>query len=375
MKKKQFLVHSIIMGLIRLLLAITFIYSIYSSRPLIQIISLLALVVTFLPWFLKEIFNVQVPAQLEILYILFIYGLLVTADTKGFFGNFVGLDILLTLTASIALGFIGLSIIHVLYKRKRINANPAFASFVIFSFTVAATTIWEFFEFTLDLILSTNLQKSLIDTMQDISVSILGGLLVAIAGLYYIKAGKSPLVSSFISEKIEKNLWILGPKKIIDPKIKILDLISTGENERIEFKSSFRTNLHTNEFDKRMELSILKTIAAFLNSKGGNLLVGVDDSGNLLGLKKDNFESNDKLRLHFTNLIKSHIGNEFIPFIKFEIIKIKEKEILLITTTPSKKQVFLKLDGGEEFYVRHGPSSVKLQGSSLVEYIKNKFDN
>jgi predicted HTH transcriptional regulator len=127
------------------------------------------------------------------------------------------------------------------------------------------------------------------------------------------------------------------------------------------------------EFDKRMELGILKTLTAFLNAKGGNLLVGVDDQGNILGLNQDNFENDDKLGLHVTNLIKSHIGNEFLPFIKFELIKVKDKKILMITATESKTRVFLKSSGEENFYVRNGPSSVKLQGSSLVDYINNKF--
>jgi predicted HTH transcriptional regulator len=35
------------------------------------------------------------------------------------------------------------------------------------------------------------------------------------------------------------------------------------------------------------QLAILKTIAAFMNSEGGTLIVGVDDSGNILGVEKD----------------------------------------------------------------------------------------
>ncbi|MCH7850975.1 MAG: ATP-binding protein [Nanoarchaeota archaeon] len=374
MKKRQFTAHFIILNLMRFILILTFIYSLVSNSPLIQIISLIALAVTFIPWLLKELFGLEIPSMVEIIYILFIYGLLVTGETKGFFQGLWGLDILMTLTASVTLGFVGLSIIHILYKRKRINANPAFAALVIFTFTVAMGSLWELFEFTLDALLNTSLQKGLIDTMQDLAVNILGGLLVAIHGFHYIKTGKSPLVSLFISKKIEENLWLLGPRKITDPKIKILDLIDTGENYQIEFKSTFRTNLHTKEFDKRMELGILKTLSAFLNTRGGNLLVGVDNDGNLLGLKQDNFESDDKLSLHVTNLIKSHIGNEFVPFIKFELVQIKDKKILLMTVTESKKQVFLKIDGVEEFYIRNGPSSVKLAGNSLVDYIKYKFE-
>jgi predicted HTH transcriptional regulator len=39
--------------------------------------------------------------------------------------------------------------------------------------------------------------------------------------------------------------------------------------------------------DTTLALSIVKTIAAFMNTDGGNLVVGVDDKSNILGIEKD----------------------------------------------------------------------------------------
>ena len=39
----------------------------------------------------------------------------------------------------------------------------------------------------------------------------------------------------------------------------------------------------------------------------------------------------------------------------------------------SKKQVFLKNGKEEKFYARNGSSTVELLGSSLIDYINNKF--
>ena len=64
-------------------------------------------------------------------------------------------------------------------------------------------------------------------------------------------------------------------------------LIKRGENEKIEFKSTLRINLHTKEQDKKVENSVLKTIVAFLNSEGGTLLIGVSDCGEIIGIEKD----------------------------------------------------------------------------------------
>jgi hypothetical protein len=92
----------------------------------------------------------------------------------------------------------------------------------------------------------------------------------------------------------------------------IEDLIKNGESFQLEFKSTLRWNLHTNCEDQKMEHSVLKSIVAFLNTDGGTLLVGVDDKGEPLGIKADKFPNEDKYLLHFTNLINSRIGKEYI---------------------------------------------------------------
>ena len=83
-------------------------------------------------------------------------------------------------------------------------------------------------------------------------------------------------------------------------QISTKELIEQGENDQVEFKSTLRWNLYTQAKDKAMEKAILKTIAAFMNSSGGTLLVGVADDGSLLGLKQDNFANHDKLLLYLS---------------------------------------------------------------------------
>jgi predicted HTH transcriptional regulator len=182
------------------------------------------------------------------------------------------------------------------------------------------------------------------------------------------------VISSLISKLVERNPKIFKSKGMIDiPAEKIKKLINEGEHKGLEFKSTLRTNLHTNQVDKRMEHSVLKTIVAYLNSHGGTLLVGVDNDGNILGTEKDKFDNRDKLHLHFTNMLKNHVGSEFLPFIKFDLIQIGNRSVLRVDCDRSEKHVFLKLGDEEEFYIRNGPSSMKLSGSSLVDYIQHQF--
>ena len=67
----------------------------------------------------------------------------------------------------------------------------------------------------------------------------------------------------------------------------IAEVAQMGESGRLEFKSSARVNLRTGKRDDVIETVAAKTVAAFLNSRGGTLLLGVDDAGRLIGLGPD----------------------------------------------------------------------------------------
>jgi len=150
-------------------------------------------------------------------------------------------------------------------------------------------------------------------------------------------------------------------------------LIQTGENAKLEFKSTLRWNVEAKRIGKEIEHGTLKTIVAYLNTDGGTLLIGVQDDGSILGLDLDKFSNDDKCLLHMANLINDKIGKQFIGLIQFGIRTISNKKILRVDCRPSSTPVFLKNNGAEEFYVRSGPSSVQLSTSQFHEYSKKHF--
>ncbi len=153
---------------------------------------------------------------------------------------------------------------------------------------------------------------------------------------------------------------------------RLLDLISQGEGEQLEFKSTLRWNLETGQPGKEIEFVIVKTIAAFLNTDGGILLVGVGDDGAVLGMDADGFQSDDKCLLHLNNMFKRHIGLEYAGCIRFELCPLAGKKILVVECLRSEQPIFFKHQGNEEFYIRVGPGSRKLSPSEVLEYMKNR---
>ncbi len=149
-------------------------------------------------------------------------------------------------------------------------------------------------------------------------------------------------------------------------------LIEGGESERVEFKSTLRWNLKTDQADKALETAWLKTIVAFLNTDGGVLIIGVDDSGHILGTEADRFENDDKYLLFVNSRIKPHVGLDYAPFIRFGLTPADDKRVLVIECRPSPTSVFLRYGDKEEFYVRVGPGSRKLSVSEALNYVANR---
>lgn len=164
-----------------------------------------------------------------------------------------------------------------------------------------------------------------------------------------------------------------------DNCLRHLETIQNGENRRVEFKSTLRFDLRKGTPEKHIEHSIGKTIAAFLNSDGGELFIGVDDEGNILGLDADfnSFKGSnkkDEFQKHFDNLIQNYFGNQFTRMLNLEFCELEGKVIAVVTVNgKSNEQIYLTENGKELFYVRRFSSTVELTTREAVSYIKEHW--
>ena len=181
----------------------------------------------------------------------------------------------------------------------------------------------------------------------------------------------SPYSTNTVLDQVDGMLEVVGGLTEAD---RVMSLIRQGESASVEFKESFSLDVRKGTSEKYIELSSLKTIAAFMNSDGGFLLVGVDDEGTTIGLGREiaGFHNGkkDKFLLHFKNHIKSRIGQEFYPYINQKFISIGGNDILLVECKRSSTECFLD---GKDFYVRTNPATDKLEGQKLLDYIRNHF--
>ena len=246
--------------------------------------------------------------------------------------------------------------------------HPFFISFSAFCIGTAVSLFLVMVNFWIEE-LSGGSEDALRSFILSMTFSMLGSLVTA-AAFYFNR--HNGLFEHTLNRFIKDNADVLGVQG--RAKKEILKEIEGGESSKLEFKSTLRTNLKTGEKDPRMERAVLKTIVAFLNSRGGTLLIGVADDGTILGVDLASFEnSKDKFGLHLNNLIKTQIGSEFLPFLSFTLVDFDDKSVMRVACQISDRPVFLT-DGKEQiFYVRSGPSTIDLHGMELLYYANHNF--
>ena len=158
----------------------------------------------------------------------------------------------------------------------------------------------------------------------------------------------------------------------------VLQLIAQGESHTLECKETLQYNIHTNRADNDVLHSSLKTIAAFLNTDGGTLLIGVSDSGEVKGIARDistmgRNANNDRFELKIRDCISGQ-NSRFDPAatgnvnISFE--ELHEGTICRVDIQPLANTAVLNFDN--EVYIRDGNRTIKLEGRALTDWIQQR---
>jgi Putative DNA-binding domain len=150
-------------------------------------------------------------------------------------------------------------------------------------------------------------------------------------------------------------------------------LVAGGESSTVEFKSTLRWDLHQGKKNDAVTHASLKTVAAFLNTRGGTLVIGVADDGAAVGIDQDGFDSDDRFLLHLFSVIKTAMGADVTPLVEPVIDMYKGKKVCVVQCKSSPRPVYVRTGGGEEFFVRTGPGSERLGPRELVAYIAARF--
>ncbi len=121
----------------------------------------------------------------------------------------------------------------------------------------------------------------------------------------------------------------------------------------------------------------MKSIAAFLNTDGGTLLIGVDDYGLLLGIQPDyatlNKNNADGFLLRLNEILISTFTKRIFTNVKCSIQSVERHEVCMIMVEPSTTPVFITSGGKKQFFIRANASVQSLDIEDTATYISAKW--
>jgi len=154
-------------------------------------------------------------------------------------------------------------------------------------------------------------------------------------------------------------------------------LIKNKEDDTVEFKSSLRWDYKQQKINKALESVIMKTLAGFMNTQGGSLLLGVADDGSILGLENDYNtlarKDSDGYTQLLTSSISEKIGTPACRLVRILFHQHEGKEVCRIIVLPSPVPVYVKEDGEARFYVRTASGTREMDVQEALAFITSKW--
>ena len=188
--------------------------ALYEQRWLLAFTSIIVLTLTLMPALIERELHVRLPIEFTLINCLFLYAAFVLGEVRAYYLRFWWWDLMLHSFSAVVMGLIGFLLVYIFYRTKRITITPSYVAAISFGTAVTVGTLWEIFEYLMDLGFGFTMQKSgLADTMSDLIVNALGALLAAWFGYLYVKGGDSLIADRLVKRFVAKNPRLFDRKR------------------------------------------------------------------------------------------------------------------------------------------------------------------
>ncbi len=160
----------------------------------------------------------------------------------------------------------------------------------------------------------------------------------------------------------------------------VRSLLSKDESKTLEFKSWPASRPDRPQEPGKMNEKIAKVLCSFVNTDGGDLLVGVGDGGKLEGLAPGggrlSRKERDGMLAWMTNVIVGYFGANHDGRFDREIVEVDGFDILHCRVGASEDEpVMLKrtLEGKYDFFMRAGNTCRVPDTKEMLEHVRTKW--
>ncbi len=153
--------------------------------------------------------------------------------------------------------------------------------------------------------------------------------------------------------------------------------IARGEDANLEFKSTFRWDLREQRINRSLESVVIKTLAGYMNTQGGTLLIGVADDGSIVGLEKDYTSLKKPDRDGFEQVlmtsVASKLGADACQCLQAVFHSISGHDVCRVIVTPAHRPVYVRESETPKLYVRTGVSTRELNVQEAINYTASRW--
>ena len=193
---------------------------------------------------------------------------------------------------------------------------------------------------------------------------------------YFVFGGIMGLISYFLASLFRRrDALIIQLERELGKDLGTL--IRRGEDDSLEFKSSFRYDYRLQKVNKALEAVIMKTLAGFMNTQGGSLLIGVADDGSIVGLENDfqtlSRKDSDGYTQALMSTVADKLGTPACRLLRILFHQQDGKQVCRVIILPSPVPVYAKEDKQSKFYIRTGSGTREMDLQEAVGFIKTEW--
>lgn len=180
--------------------------AVLAGRWPLAFVALATLVLSVVPVAIARWAEIYVPPSFVAAILIFIGATLFLGEVFSFYERFWWWDIAMHAGSALGFGMIGFVLVFMMFQGDRYAAPPLALAFFAFCFAVTMGTLWELFEFAVDQLFETNMQRTgLLDTMGDLIVNMIGAAVGAGTGFAYLRGQARGGLGAIIDDFIRRN--------------------------------------------------------------------------------------------------------------------------------------------------------------------------
>ena len=204
-----------------------------------------------IPSFIERNWHIDIPNTLEVIILLFIYAAEILGEIRAFYISVPGWDTALHTITGFLSAAVGFSLVDIVNRNEhtKFYLSPVYVAIGAFCFSMTIGVLWEFFEFSADMLFGLDMQKDtvvhsihsvmldetmrnrpvsitgitetavngielglggyldigLIDTMKDLFVNFIGAVVFSVIGFFYLRGrGNGTFAKRFIPSLMKK---------------------------------------------------------------------------------------------------------------------------------------------------------------------------